>query len=382
MERFDVIVAGVGGHGSAAVMELASRGARVLGLERSSIPNERGSSHGVNRIIRLAYAEDPRYVPLLRRAYERWRELEKSVGEQLLWITGGIDAGSPDSEHVKGALESARVHDLPHDVLTATELQRRFPGYSLPDGMIGMYQPDSGFVASERAIVAHVNQALVHGAEIHAHEPITGWRATDDGVEVETAHGRYQAKQLVVTAGAWVGKTVPELAPVFKPQRQVLIWTQPTVPASFALGSFPVFILDSPEGLFYGFPVFGIPGFKIGRYHHRDETIDPDVFDRDAFTTRDEEVLRAGISRYFPDANGPTLSLASCIFTNTADEHFVIDRLPGAPPVLVVSPCSGHGYKFTSVMGEIVADLVLDGGSRFDLSMFLLDRLLADGATA
>src|SRR3954466_11962457 len=205
MERFDVIVAGVGGHGSAAVMELAKRGARVLGLERSSIPNERGSSHGINRIIRLAYAEDPRYVPLLRRAYERWRDLERTVGEQLLWITGGIDAGSPDSEHVRGALESARVHDLPHEVLSAAELHRRFPGYALPDDMIAMYQPDGGFVASERAIVAHVNEALAHGAEIHAHEPITAWHATDGGVVVETERGRYLASQLVGTAGPWGG---------------------------------------------------------------------------------------------------------------------------------------------------------------------------------
>ena len=184
-----------------------------------------------------------------------------------------------------------------------------------------------------------------------------------------------------MTAGAWVGNVAPNLAPLFVPQRQVLIWTQPTVPAEFALGAFPVFILDSPEGLFYGFPVFGIPGFKIGRYHHLGETVDPDVFDREAFTARDEEVLRAGIRRYFPDANGPTLSLASCIFTNTVDEHFVIDRLPDTPQVLVVSPCSGHGYKFASVIGEIVADLVLDGGSRFDLSMFGLSRLLTGTAS-
>src|SRR4051794_4671121 len=380
MERFDVIVAGVGGHGSAAVMELARRGSRVLGLDRSSIPNERGSSHGVNRIIRLAYAEDPRYVPLLRRAYERWRELETAAGEQLLWITGGIDAGTPDSEHVRGALESARVHDLPHEVLSAVQVHRRFPGYALSEEMVGLYQPESGFVASERAIVAHVNQALAHGAEIHAHEPITTWHVTDDGVRVETEQGSYLAGQLVLTAGAWVGKVAPQLASFFVPQRQVLIWTQPTVPAEFALGSFPVFILDSEEGLFYGFPMFGIPGFKIGRYHHLGETIDPDVFDRDAFTPRDEEVLRAGIRRYFPDANGPTLSLASCIFTNTVDEHFVIDRLPDAPHVVMVSACSGHGYKFASVIGEIVADLVLEGGSRFDLSMFELARFVGEPA--
>ena len=187
MERFDVIVAGVGGHGSAAVMELAARGARVLGLDRSSIPNERGSSHGVNRIIRLAYAEDPRYVPLLRRAYERWRELEAaSRASSCSGSPVASTPGCPEGEHVRGALESARVHDLPHEVLSAAELHRRFPGYALPDEMVGVYQPESGFVASERAIVAHVEQALAHGAEIHAHEPITGWHATDDGVEVET----------------------------------------------------------------------------------------------------------------------------------------------------------------------------------------------------
>ena len=141
------------------------------------------------------------------------------------------------------------------------------------------------------------------------------------------------------------------------------------------MGAFPVFILDAPEGLFYGFPVFGIPGFKIGRYHHLGETVDPDDFNRDGFAPRDEELLRSGTSRYFPDADGPTLSLASCMFTNTRDEHFVIDTLPGVPQVTIVSPCSGHGYKFASVIGEIVADLVLDGASDFDLSMFRLSRL-------
>ncbi len=374
MDRYDVIVAGVGGMGSATVMELAARGSKVLGLERDSIPNAHGSSHGVNRIIRLAYAEDPRYVPLLRRAYERWHDLERAAGEQLLYVTGGVDAGREDSAHVRGSLESIRQYDLPHEVLSAADLHKRFPGYALPEDMVGVYQPDAGFVASERAIVAHVNQALAKGAEIHGRETVVKWTADGDGVQVLTTRATYRAKKLVVTAGAWVGKFAPQYERHFVPERQVLIWTQPKVPAEFAMGAFPVFILDAPEGLFYGFPVFGIPGFKIGRYHHLGETVDPDDFNRDGFAPRDEELLRSGIRRYFPDADGPTLSLASCMFTNTRDEHFVIDTLPGVPQVTIVSPCSGHGYKFASVIGEIVADLVLDGASHFDLSMFRLDR--------
>lgn len=382
MERYDVIVAGVGGMGSAAVMELAARGARVLGLERASIPNGTGSSHGVNRIIRLAYAEDPRYVPLLRRAYERWRELERAVGEQLLYVTGGVDAGSEDSGTVQGSLESIRQHDLQHELLSAGELKRRFPGYGLPDEMVGVYQPDAGFVASERAIVSHVKEALAFGAEIHGHEPVVKWSADGDGVQVRTPRATYRAKRLIVAAGAWLGKFVPHYARHFLPERQVLLWTQPIKPASFALGTFPIFLLEAPEARFYGFPVFGIPGFKIGRYHHFGETVDPDNFDREGFAARDEEALRVGIRRYFPDADGPILSMATCMFTNTRDEHFVIDTLPGVPQVTIVSPCSGHGFKFASVMGEIVADLTLEGGSDFDLSMFRLARLTGVPAPA
>ncbi|MEA2622337.1 MAG: sarcosine oxidase [Chloroflexota bacterium] len=382
MERYDVIVAGVGGMGSATVMELAARGARVLGLERAGIPNSTGSSHGVNRIIRLAYAEDPRYVPMLRRAYERWRDLEKAAGEQLLYVTGGVDAGLPDSQTVRGSLESIRQHDLPHEVLSAAELHQRFPGYRLPDEMQAVYQPDAGFVASERAIVAHVRQALRHGAEIHGEEPVVKWSADGTGVKVRTAKATYHAKQMVIAAGAWIGKFVPQYAPHFVPERQVLMWSQPKRPDAFALGNFPIFVLEGPAARYYGFPEFGIPGFKIGRYHHLGETVDPDEFDRDAFGARDEAVLREGIQSYFPDADGPTLSLASCMFTNTRDEHFVIDRLSGVPQIILASPCSGHGYKFASVIGEIVADLALEGGSRFDLSMFSLARLLEPAAAS
>jgi sarcosine oxidase len=370
---YDVIVAGVGAMGSATVAELAARGARVLGLDRASIPNHEGSSHGVNRIIRLAYAEDPRYVPLLRRAYERWHDLESRLGETVLVTTGGLDMGTPESDTVRGSLASAREHDLVHELLDASEVNARFPGFRLPDDVVAVYQPDGGFVLSERAIAGHARLAIEDGAELHGHEPVVAWDAGDGGVTVRTSVAQYRARHLVISAGAWVGKLVPSLAPTAVPERQVLIWVQARRPELYTPARLPVFILDV-EDLYFGLPEYGIPGLKFGIMHHRREVIDPDAWDRSLIEPEDEAVLRAGISRYMPDADGPTLTFATCIYTNAPDEHFTIGPLPGTPGVTVLSPCSGHGYKFASVVGEIAADLALEGGTDHDIEMFRLDR--------
>jgi sarcosine oxidase len=378
---YDVIIAGVGAMGSATAAELASRGARVLGLERAGIPNDRGSSHGINRIIRLAYAEDPRYVPLLRRAYERWRELEARTGERILVTTGGVDIGRPESKTVRGSLASARTHDLDHELLDADGLMARFPGFRLPPESVAVYQPDAGFVLSERAVASYARLALDAGADLRGYEPLIDWQADGDGVAVRTQQGTYRARRLVISAGAWLGKLIPELATLALPERQVLLWSQTLRPERFAVGAFPVFILEVPEGLYYGFPEFGIPGLKIGRMHHRRQRVDPDAWDRSAFEPQDEAMLRAATSRYLPDADGPALTRKTCLFTNTPDEHFIIDRLPSAPQVVVVSPCSGHGFKFASVVGEIAADLALDGTTYHDIEMFRIDRFAGGGLT-
>lgn len=370
---FDVIVVGVGGMGSATVYHLARRGSKVLGLEQFDIPHEMGSSHGVSRIIRLAYAEHPDYVPLLRRSYELWRELENHTGERLLIITGGIDAGAPDSATVKGALQSCAIHHLAHEMLDAASLRRRFPGYGLPSSMVGVYQTDAGFLLPERCIVAHVEAARKLGAELHARERVLGWQINDKRVSVETNRATYHARKMVVTAGPWARTLLPELKDLAVPERQVLIWTQPLRSEYFRLGAFPVFNMEVPEGRFYGFPVYGVPGFKIGKYHHRREHVDPDRMDRDCHP-EDEEILRAGIRRYFPDADGPTMGMKTCLFTNSPDEHFILDLHPEYPQVAMAAAFSGHGFKFCSVVGEIMADLVLDGRTRFDINMFRLRR--------
>ncbi|MBI4279308.1 MAG: N-methyl-L-tryptophan oxidase, partial [Armatimonadetes bacterium] len=375
---YDAIVIGVGGMGSAALYHLARRGVKVLGIERFDIPHSMGSSHGVNRIIRLAYWEHPSYVPLLRRAYELWREIENRSGERLLWITGSIDAGPETCDTVRGSLLSCEMHHLPHEVLDASTLHRRHPGYRLTPDMVAVYQPDGGFVLSERAIAVYTMAAQDLGAEVHARERVLKWEPDGESVRVRTDRGEYRAGRLVVTAGAWAATMLPLLATLAVPERQVLIWAHPRRPEHFRLGAFPVFNMEAPEGRFYGFPVYDIPGFKFGKYHHRREQVDPDRMDREAHP-EDEQVLREGIRRYFPDADGPTMTLKACIFTNTPDEHFILDRHPEFPQVAIAAGFSGHGFKFCSVIGEIMADLAMEGGSPLDLSLFRLQRFAGRG---
>lgn len=377
--HYDVIVLGCGGMGSAAAWHLARRGQRVLVLERFDIPNRMGSSHGFNRIIRLAYYEHPLYVPLLRRAYHNWREAEAAAGEQLLFVTGSLDAGPAGSHVVEGSITSCLTHGIPHELLDAGQIMRRFPGWQLPPHFAALYQPEGGFIASERAIVAHTLLAQSAGAEVRAREAVLGLEATANGVRVRSERATYTADRAILAVGAWTGGLLPELQPHAVPERQVLGWFQPQTPALFARDRFPVFNLlgdaaSGDDGRWYGFPVWGMPGMKLGRYHHMGETVDPDG-DWRTPQPRDEAILREALRRYFPDADGPVMGLAACAFTNTQDEHFIIDRLPQAPQIVVASPCSGHGYKFCSVIGEILADLAMARAPGFDLSPFALRRL-------
>lgn len=370
---YDAIVAGVGGMGSAAAHHLARRGASVLGIEQFDIPHELGSSHGVSRIIRLAYAEHPDYVPLLRRSYELWRELESEAGERLLYTTGGIDAGARKSETVTGSLRACAIHRLPHELLDAKALRARFPGYRLPRTMVGVHQPDAGFLLPERCIVAHVTAAQRGGAEVHARERVTRWRVERNRVIVETDRATYKARKLVITAGPWARTLVPMLKPLAVPERQVLLWAQPRRPELFSIDAFPIFNMETPEGRFYGFPIHSVPGFKIGKYHHRHERVNPDTMDRECHA-EDEAVLRDGIRKYFPDADGPTMAMKTCLFTNSPDEHFILDLHPQHPQVAIAAGFSGHGFKFCSVVGEIMADLALEGRTRLGVEMFRVGR--------
>jgi len=376
--HFDVIVGGVGGMGSAAAYHLAARGLRVLALEQHDLGHDVGSSHGLTRIIRLAYFEDPSYVPLLRRAFTLWRELEAGLDEPLLHITGGLDVGAAGSVVFEGSRRSCREHDLPHEVLDATALAARFPGWRPAANAMAVYQPDAGFLTPERCILAHAERARSLGAEIRTRETIQSFEAHGGSVRVRTDRGDYEAAQLVLSAGPWMADLAPALRPLLTPERQVLGWFDIADRPRFAPSAFPVFVLEADEGTYYGFPEYGVPGFKIGRYHHLDEQVHPDTMDRTCHP-RDEAALREAVSRYFPGANGALRSSAACLFTNTPDEHFIIDRAPETPEVLLVSPCSGHGFKFSSVIGEICADLVQRGTTAHNIDLFRLARFADRG---
>ncbi len=378
--RYNTIVIGMGAMGSAAAYHLAKRGQRVLGLERNDIPHDQGSSHGYTRIIRLAYYEHPSYVMLLKRAYELWRELEVRQNERLLHITGSIDAGAADSWVFKGSLRSVMEHDLEHEVYTGVELAARFPGYRLPQDVLAVYQPEGGFLAPERCIVQHTFAAMERGAEIHGREEVIGWEPLgDDGVRVHTERAIYEADSLVVAAGAWDEQLLPFLRGLAEPERQVLAWFQPQRPELFDPSVFPVFNLLVDEGRYYGFPVHGIPGFKIGRYHHFEQHGPVDQMDWNVYD-EDEEILRELTSRYFPMAVGPTMTLKACMFTNTPDNHFLVDLHPECPQVSYASACSGHGFKFASVIGEVLADLAQHRQSRHNIDLFSHERFFGPQA--
>jgi sarcosine oxidase len=371
--HYDVIVIGAGGMGSAATYHLARGGKRVLALERFDIPHTMGSSHGVNRIIRKAYFEDASYVPLLLRSYELWSELETIAGEEILVITGSVDAAHPDDKTFTRSLESCLIHGLEHEVLSGDEVNRRYPGYRLPESHMAVYQPDGGYVMSERAIVAHIDGAIAAGAAVRAREAVTGWEPIGDGVRVATERDTYTADRLVITAGAWSMGLLDRFDGLAVPERQVLAWFLPTRRDLFQRDAFPVFNIEVDEGHLYGFPEETIPGFKIGIYHHLFEDVDPDLMDREP-TIADEQALRAVTERYFPEAAGAVMSLKSCLFTNSPDEHFIVDTLPDSPQVAVAAGFSGHGYKFASVIGEILADLAIDGGTTHDIELLRLGR--------
>ena len=373
MAQFDVVVVGLGATGAAALHRLARRGIRVLGIERLTPGHDQGSSHGESRIIRLGYFEHPSYVPLLRRSYALWRELEAEANAKLLHITGIVEIGPPGGEVVSGTLAASRLHDLPHQVMDAAETIRRFPAFKIPDDYVGVFQPDGGFIAAEAAIAAMLAQARAAGAEIQTGVAVRSVTPRNNGVRIETGAGAIDAPTAIVAAGPWLSKLMPDLPAPLRVTREVMAWFEPRNPVPFLAGPFPVFLLESPLGQHYGFPPWRGGLLKIAKHHHRNQTVDPDNVDR-VVSTDDEALIRPAVSKYIPAAAGPLRLAKTCLYTMTPDRDFLIDRLPGAPNIVVASPCSGHGFKFAPVVGEILADLATAGGTGHDISRFRFGR--------
>lgn len=371
---FDVIVVGVGAMGSATCYQLARRGIKVLGLEQFDIPHARGSSHGQSRMIRMAYYEHPDYVPLLRRAYELWDEIERESRQKLLYITGGVYMGPREGEIVAGSLESARRHGLPHELLDRAAVTRRYPVFSIPEDWSALFEPRAGFLLPERTVATYAEAALRRGAELHGHEAVTAWQATDSGVSVHTTRGEYEADRLVFCGGPWSAKLLADLGVPLVVTRQVLGWVWPRKPELFELGRLPVWAIEKPGGIYYGFPMMeGSPGFKLADHSFGTPT-DPDRVAREV-SADDERTFRPAIEQYIPDADGPTLAMRICLYTHSPDHHFIIDRHPAHECVTVACGFSGHGFKFASVVGEVMADLALAGKTALPIQFLSLSRL-------
>lgn len=372
--HYEVVVAGVGGMGSAAAYHLARRDVRVLGLERYDIPHTMGSSHGSTRIIRRVQNERPDYVPLIDRAYDLWRDLETQSGRDLLTITGSVHASAPGEDTYRNARAACEHAGIPYEDLTGAEVNDRYPGYNLPPDHRAVYQADGGYVACEDAIIAHVTQAHAHGATIHARTPVTGWDATTTGVTVHTPDQTYAADTLIIAAGGWAANLAPVLEDVLVPERRVMGWFQPHQPHQYSPARFPVFTVTVPEGHVYGFPVHDVPGFKIGNSPEDTPPTDPDTMNRDA-TPEDEHTLRRFVDTYFPGAAGPTMAIRPCVVTQSPDTDFIVDTHPDHPNVILAAGFSGNGYKFCSVIGETLADLATTHASPYQIDRITLDRL-------
>jgi len=375
---YDVIVAGLGGMGSAAAYHLAACGERVLGLERYTPAHDRGSSHGQSRIIRLAYSEDPAYVPLVLRAYELWERLESETGEDLMTITGGLMIGPPGTRVFDGSKESAEKYDLPHEILDAAELKRRYPVFEPTPDTVALFEERAGFLRPEACVKAHLDRAASLGVDLRFEEEILSWEPTRSGVRVETASGGYEAERLVISAGAWAPRLLADLGLPLEVTRQILFWFDPKGGIEpFLSDRFPIFIWEPEDGnSFYSIPAHDGPtgGVKAAFFRADGKPADPEMIDREV---HDEEVefIRSYLARYVPDLDGDFLYAKTCMYTNTPDEHFVISTHPNYPQVAIAAGFSGHGYKFCSVVGEILADLVTQGETYHPIDLFSPTRL-------
>ena len=357
MATFDAIVLGGGTMGTAAAWALAKRGATTLVLEQFAHVHPLGAHGGRTRVIRHAYAESPEYVPIVQRADDLWLELEREAGNRVLHRTGGVELSAPGYGHARAARRSAELHGLPHEWISPAEVNRRWPAMSVPEDWDALYSPQVGFLETEASLRALATVARRRGATIHEGEPVRGWQADSSGVTVATNAATYRADRLIVTAGAWTGGLLGELGLPLTLLRKVLWWLRVDDPAPFSVGRFPVFIADSAAGEIYGFPIHDHPGLKIADHRGGSPTT-VETIDR---TVRDDEErgVVAGAQQLFRGVTDRVLESLVCHYTMTPDADFVVDRHPTRPNVTIGAGFSGHGFKFATAIGEMLADLAL-----------------------
>lgn len=385
---FDTIVLGVGAMGSAAVYQLAKRGNRVLGIDQFSPPHVLGSSHGDTRITRQAIGEGEEYTPLALRSYEIWKEVEQKTDKKLLEITGGLIISSGAHSvinHVEGFFENtiaaAKKYHIRHEIWNAEQIRQKFPQFHVQDNERGYYEYNAGFLRPEECIRANIALAEALGAEIHRNETVEYFSEEGGRVNVRTNRGNYTARKLIISAGSWFPTLIDEeYARYFTVMRQVLFWFDVDAPIErYAPQNFPIFIWElqgNSQGI-YGFPAIDGPGGGIKIASEQYESITtPDTINHDVSREEIESMYEQFVAPYFPDVSNRCVKAVSCMYTVTPDSHFVIDVHPRHSSIILASPCSGHGFKHSAAIGEVLAQLAIDGKSTIDISRFGLERLI------
>lgn len=366
MKSYDVIVVGAGGWGSATLYHLARRGLKVCGLEQFALGHDRGSSHGESRVIRMAYFMHPDYVPVLRRAYKLWRDVEAEADARLMTLPGLLCIGEPDGPLIRGLEACYSTHDLPHERWSPAEARRRYPQFRIPDDLACYWDPLGGYLDADGAVRAHQQLAQRHGAELISHTNVVKLEPSAAGVVVHTETEKLHAARVVVTTGAFAERLVPDL---ITPLRKVLFWYRALDPAAFAPNRFPVWIAKVSGFNYYGFPSLDGTTMKCAEDTGGQMASDPRTISRE-LQTEDEVKLRPFLDKLFGPAIGERTAFKTCVYENSADRHFLVDHHPRHPNVTLALGGSGHGFKFCSVIGEMAADLAEKGRSELRPKIF------------
>ncbi len=373
MPNYDVIVLGTGGVGSAAAYQLARRGAKVLGIDQFPGGHDRGSSHGETRVIRQAYFEHSDYVPLLLRAYELWRELEQEAGIDLLHQVGLLQVGPPNGCVVHGVLEAARLHGLKVESLGRDEIPRRFPGFRAAEGTVGVFEPAAGYLRVERCVLAHLAAAKALGAEFRFGVVAQSWEQDGNGVRVITSDGTFTASKLIVTAGPWAPQLLADVGVKLVVRRKHLYWFPTNDRSYHELEGCPTYLYELPHGVYYGFPQIDELGVKVAE-HSGGAVVDDPTNDPRPFDPADLARVEAFLTDFMPGVGRPMQRRSVCFYTMSPDEHFIVDRHPRQESVFFVAGLSGHGFKFTSVLGEALAEMALEGSTELPIGFLSLGR--------
>lgn len=372
-KQVEVVIVGAGSMGMAAGFYLAKLGINVLLLDSHNPPHDKGSHHGETRIIRHAYGEGSQYVPLVLRAQQLWEQLEQESGTKLFLQTGVLCAGDRGSSFVEEAVASGRKYSLPIEQLSNEEMSYRWRGFAFPEGFSGCYEPHSGVLFSEQCIAAFRKLGEENGMEVLPYTRVERIEMNANGAVIETNDETYYADFAVVSAGAWSGKLLREmgLELPLQPVRKTVSWVQ-CKQELYDAQVFPAYTVDLLNAHYYGFPSIAGSGVKAGR-HDGGENIDPDT-PISPYGPKDEAEIRSFLDKCLPDANGPLVKGSTCIYTLTPDEDFILDRHPEYPQLFIAAGFSGHGFKFSSVVGEIISQVMTKGKSQFDLSVFSINR--------